>query len=497
MPPEPATPEESAAVTTASDPVADGSMTEQDKALQDAAATGQPVEVVSERTESSDTWALPDGSFTVKRHGTAVRLWRNAAWVNADPTLVFAADGSVAPKAAAVSVKFSGGGTGPMLSGVKDGRALTLNWPRALPTPTLAENVATYAEVLPGVDLQLKAEVEGFSQLLVVKTAEAARNPELAQLQFDMDTVGLSISKDTETGTLVASDPAGQTVFTSPAPMMWDSSTISTAPSAPATSSFSTSATTDASTPGDSFEPGAGADDAQMETTVSGDTLTITPDQSLLNGADTTYPVYIDPSWAWGEWQHWARVYKAYPTTSFWDAKEVVRVGYEAETGGTNRVSRSFFQMDTREVMGAVVKSATFRIRNTWSWSCQDRPVELWEVGDISKGTNWLTQPGKVGTSPLSTVNDSKGWSQGEGDECAAGNLEFNATAAVRKAASSNEPGITLGLYASDETDTFGWKKFDPKTATLEIVYNTPLRHPRTSAPLRVRAALREARSAT
>ncbi|MEU4499604.1 hypothetical protein AB0F96_40720 [Streptomyces sp. NPDC023998] len=81
-----------------------------------------------------------------------------------------------------MAVKFSGGGSGPMLSGVKDGRTLSLSWPKPLPKPTLDGNVATYPEILAGVDLQLKAEVESFSQLLVVKTAEAAQNPELAQL---------------------------------------------------------------------------------------------------------------------------------------------------------------------------------------------------------------------------------------------------------------------------------------------------------------------------
>ncbi|WP_107490262.1 FG-GAP-like repeat-containing protein [Streptomyces wuyuanensis] len=457
-----------ALAAASSDPVADGSMSEEDKALQDAQASGQPVELVSARTEASDTWALPDGSFSVKRHGTAVRVRRDGAWIPADPTLTFATDGSVIPKATSVSVKFSGGGSGPMLSGVKDGRTLSLTWPKPLPKPTLNGNVATYPEVLAGVDLQLKAEVEGFSQLLVVKTAAAAQNPELVELQFAMNTVGLNVSKDTDTGTLVATDPAGQTVFTSPAPLMWDSSTIA-APDAPAARTLAA----ETSEPGDVFEPGAGAEDAQMATSIDGDTLTITPDHELLTGAETTYPVYIDPSWAWGEWQHWTRVYKAYPNTSYWDTKEDVRVGYEAETGGSDRVSRSFFQLDTSDVTGAQIKSATFRVRNTWSWSCQDRPVELWQVGDISKKTTWNNQPGKI-QPRLDVVDDSKGWSS----DCAAGNLEFDATPAVRTAAAAGDASVTLGLYAQNEGDTFGWKRFDPKTATLEIKYNHPPRTP-------------------
>ncbi|MFH8804893.1 FG-GAP-like repeat-containing protein [Streptomyces sp. NPDC017936] len=381
---------------------------------------------------------------------------------------MFATDGSVVPKAASVSVRFSGGGTGPMLTGIRDGRTLSLTWPKALPAPTLSGNVATYAEVLPGVDLQLKAEVEGFSQLLVVKSAEAAANPELAQLQFTIGTVGLDVAKDGETGALQATDPAGQLVFSSPTPMMWDSSGPATAQEQQLTAAFTASTVTTTTTQ-NAFDPGAGAKDATMDTVISGDTLTITPEQDLLTGADTTYPVYIDPTWYSTTRTHWARVYQAYPSTSFWDAKDVVRVGYEAETGGLDRISRSFFALDTSAVQGAQIKSATFRIRNTWSWSCQAREVQLFEVGSISQKTTWNNQPGKIG-SMLDSVNASKGW----GSDCPAGNLEFNATTAVRKAAAANDTSVTLGMYAASETDTFGWKKFDPKTAVLEVVYNNP-----------------------
>lgn len=457
--------------SAAADPVADGSTSEEDYALEQAQTTGQPYELISARTESSDTWAQPDGSFSVKRYGTPIRMLRNGAWIATDPTLAPGADGRIAPKASTVAVTFSGGGSGALLTGVKDGRTLSLTWPKPLPAPTMDGNVATYAEVLPGVDLQLKAEVEGFSQLLVVKTATAAGNPELASLKYKLDTVGLSVSTDTETGSVTAINPAGETVFTSPSPLMWDSTSISSEGTAPAARTTARTATAAGATetPGDLFEPAPGAKDAQMPTTVSGDTLEIKPDQALLTGANTAYPVYIDPSWAWGKRQNWTRVYKKYPNTSFWNTKEVVRVGYEAETNG---LSRSFFQLDTSNIKGAQVKSSTFRVRNTWSWSCQDRPVELWHVGGISSKTTWNKQPAKH--SKLYTVDDSKGWSK----DCAAGNLEFDATAKVREAASKNWSSVNFGLYAADEGDTFGWKKFDAKTAVLETKYNNPPKTP-------------------
>ncbi|WP_405487327.1 FG-GAP-like repeat-containing protein [Streptomyces sp. NBC_00096] len=458
-------------------------MSAEDFALQQAKATGRPYELVSARTESSDTWATPAGKWSVKRYGTPVRVLRAGVWVPTDPTLVFGSDGKVASKAATVSVSFSGGGTGPLLTGVKDGRTLSLTWPKALPKPTLAANVATYADVLPDVDLQVKAEVEGFSQLLVVKTAAAAKNPELAALKFKVGTVGLNVSTDAGTGAITAVNPAGQTVFTSPSPLMWDSTTAAApagAQSAPAAKALKAPAagaaagtgtgTGETPAPSDAFTPPAGAKDAHMPTTVANGTLEIKPDQALLTGAQTKYPVFIDPSWAWGERQNWTRVYEKYKNNSYWNTKDDVRVGYENETNG---LSRSFFQFDTSNIKGTQVSKSTLRVRNTWSWSCQARPVELWHVGAISSDTTWNNQPGKI--SKLATVNDSKGWSS---TDCAAGNLEFDTTGLARQAAAGNWSTATVGLYAGNESDTFGWKRFDPKTLTIETEYNNPPKTP-------------------
>ncbi|MFJ5095553.1 FG-GAP-like repeat-containing protein [Streptomyces sp. NPDC088557] len=461
-----------------SDPVADGSLSEEDHALQRAAETGRPVEVVSRRTESSDTWAQPGGGFKVAEYGTPVRLWREGGWITADPSLEFAADGSVVTRATSVAVKFSGGGTAPLIQGAMNGRSLSLTWPSTLPRPTLDGNVATYAEVLPGVDLQLKAEVEGFSQVFVVKTPQAAQNPELARLQFGVRTDGLTVAKDPETGSLSAVDPGGQVVFSSSAPMMWDS-TKASAPAARSAGAARTTMMADtavAADDGSTFDPGLGARDAVMPTELTADSLTITPDQGLLTGADTTYPVYIDPSWGYGDRQkwNWTRVYKAYPGQSFWNSKDPVRVGYESQTGGSDRISRSFFQLDVSHLKDTEVKSATFRVKNTWSWSCQARPVHLYPTGDITSRTSWNNQPGKLTGTPLSTVNDSKGWIPPSGNSaCPAGNLEFDATSWVKSRAQTGAESVTFGLYA-DETDTFGWKKFDPKTVVLETEYNTP-----------------------
>ncbi|MEV7415410.1 discoidin domain-containing protein [Streptomyces sp. NPDC089919] len=397
------------------------------------------------------------------RYGSPVRVLVGQDWVPTDPTLAFAPDGRVVPKAGTVAMTFSGG-TGPMATVVEDGRELELSWPRPLPKPTLNGNVATYPNVLPDVDLQLKADVDGFSQLLVVKTAAAAAHPDLATLKLGVDTVGLAVTADA-TGNLFARNPAGQAAFVSPAPMMWDSTGTSAA--AAKTGAAAKGAGFAAPAGGeDPFERAPGAKDALMATKVVGGSLEITPDRTLLNAPDTVYPVFIDPSWAEGKKQNWTRVSEKYRTNTYWNANDVARVGYESETNG---LSRSFFQMDTSNIKGKAVKASTFRIKNTWSWSCQPKVVQLWHTGGINTGTNWNTQPGKL--SMLDWTDESKGW-KGSSD-CPEGNLEFDVTGKIREVAAAGDNEITLGLYAGNEGDTYGWKKFDPKTAVLSTEYNT------------------------
>src|SRR5690606_15376696 len=42
-----------------------------------AVATGEPVEIVSQRTETTQAWAMPDGTFEAKVHVAPERFLRN------------------------------------------------------------------------------------------------------------------------------------------------------------------------------------------------------------------------------------------------------------------------------------------------------------------------------------------------------------------------------------------------------------------------------------
>ncbi|WP_405535282.1 FG-GAP-like repeat-containing protein (plasmid) [Streptomyces canus] len=416
-------------------------------------------------------FANPSGTFTEERYATAQWARKGGRLVDIDTSLSRSADGKIAPKATTVGLEFSGGGEGPLATITRDGRSISLSWPTSLPAPQITDDTVTYPDVLPDVDLKLRAGASGFAQLLIVKSAEAAANPDLQTIGYQMSSDGVAVTAD-EHGNLSAVNPGGQELFTAPTPRMWDSSNGSTASPAPRSESAAAPAGPLAAS--NEFEPGQGAKQATIPVDVTRGALRLRPDTDLLTGENTTYPVYIDP-YVDGSRYSWTIAYKKHPDSSFYNgagwggadsSTSTARVGYENETNG---LARSYFRMNTKNLWSTnkQVISSTFRIKNTWSWSCTAKPVELWRTGAISSATTWNNRPGRA--ERLDTVNDAKGW----GSSCPAGNLAFNTTAGAKDAAAGKWNTITFELAASSESDVYGWKKFDAKSAVLSTTYNT------------------------
>ncbi|MFB7949080.1 ricin-type beta-trefoil lectin domain protein [Kitasatospora phosalacinea] len=458
------------------------SSTEEQSARQRAAATGQPVEILTARTETSEQVVNPDGSHTLTQHLRPVRARKGGEWAPIDATLKAAADGTVKPAVSTVDVSFSNGGSAPLITLAKGPRKLSIDWPEPLPAPTLDGPTATYA-VLPDVDLKVTATGDGYTQVLVVKTRQAALDPKLASLTFDLDTQNVQVSTG-PTGGLQVTDASGATVWAGPGALMWDSrgdseaADPSTDPSAAtSTAAMATSAESGTTTPPElTGIPAEQAPDptdrtAPVPMTVAGSTLEVKPDQGLLTATDTEFPLVIDPSvTAFGR-QVWTRVEKAFPNQPYWNANDIARVGHETEDGMT---SRSFFQMDTWAFTrpGVHVTDARFEIVETHSWSCSPRPVELWWTGAINSSTTWNNQPGWIGRSDIQDVAHGNE-SYGCGDDW----VKFNAWNAVAAAVQAQSSNLTLGLRASSETDTEAWKKFD-NNPRLVVTYNYPPNSP-------------------
>ncbi len=444
-------------------PVAQGQTAEETRALTEAAESGDPVEVLSHRTETAETFANPDGSFTTDQYALAQRVRQDGKLVDIDTGLVRNADSTLSTKATEVGVTFSGGGEGPLATVTRDGRSMSWSWPGKLPTPQVDGDTVVYRNVLEDVDLKLKAGTAGFGQLLVVHNEKAAANPALAQIKLPLDTEGLNVKAD-DHGNLRALNPAGQEIFTAPTPMMWDSSqppaARSSEPAPPP--------------PAHEFEAPMGAREGTVGVKLDTDSLSLIPDTDILKGVDTTYPVYIDPAVS-GSREAWTIAWSGASSTAFyngngWDEGDGNKVTSYARVGNPgDGTSRSFFRMDTNNLWNTnkVISSSTFKIKNSYSYSCTHREVQLWRTGSISSSTTWSKQPSWY--VELDAFSDAKGYDS----SCPAGSLAFNATAGTKQAASSKWNNLTLGLQAATESDKLAYKRFEAKSAVLSTTYNT------------------------
>ncbi|CAL9618438.1 hypothetical protein SUDANB121_05809 [Nocardiopsis dassonvillei] len=80
--------------------------------------------------------------------------------------------------------------------------------------------------MLPDVGLVLTAGVDGFGQVLVVHTPEAAQHPDLAELELALSTRGVTVHQGANGNLDAVGDQGGESVFTADAPAMWDSAGV-------------------------------------------------------------------------------------------------------------------------------------------------------------------------------------------------------------------------------------------------------------------------------
>lgn len=458
------------------------------RALARAAETGKRVEVVGARTEFATTYANTDGfTFRLEQSAVPVRVKsRGGSWVKPDATLENRSDGTVAPKAAAVDLTFSGGGTGAGLVKIaRDGRTLALGWPGRLPEPALDGNSAVYANVLPDIDLRMTATVEGFREVLVVKTPKAASDPELKKITFSANATTLKLSP-TEGGGMTAVDANATEVFSAPPAMMWDSSGKASPAAGPAASARA--ATTRPAAHGDrTAGPVPGDETADLPIQVGRNAISLAPDAKMLKETDASaFPLYIDPTVSWGEAERTLLRSDGYRFYNFDNQDED---GGERGKGvgkcgtwggyycGPGYVQRLYYEFSPANLAGKHILGATFRVTEPWAFQCDPRWVDLVRTNNISSSTAWSSRPGELDLMVDRNV------SAGRGSLCDpdtpdapidfadnADETNENLTATVRNFAAGKFARLTLMLRAHDEGDASAWKRFK-NDATLVVDY--------------------------
>ncbi|MFG2569223.1 LamG domain-containing protein [Streptomyces sp. NPDC048567] len=456
---------------------------------------------MDERTERETVYANPDGAtFTMEKSIAPVRVAKpDGGWATPDATLVERADGSIGPRAAAVDLSFSPGGKGAGLVTIGgDGRSVTLGWPGTLPAPRLDGARAVYDDVLPDVNLIMTATVEGFRQVLEVETPQAAANPALKNITYDLKAENLTLTAGPGGG-VDAVDGDGNTLLRSPAARMWNSAGDTATPvgagaklfTAPAVGGDGMTAAAEPVPAGPVEEgdplagPGAGDESAVLDLAVGEGSVTVTPDADLVAAtASDEFPLYIDPPVELNESE---RTVLSSDGDSFYNfdggdnGMSVGKCGQAVINGisyycGNGYVNRMYFEFAPTGLAGKHILNATFTITETWSFSCDARWVDLERTNNISSTTKW------PGPTKLDQMGD-KYVSAGRGGNCNpsqprapitfedyAPEPDENLTPTVKSFAAGNIARLTLMLMAKHEDDPIAWKRFDDD-AILRVDY--------------------------
>jgi hypothetical protein len=290
--------------------------------------------------------------------------------------------------------------------------------------------------VLPGVDLVMRAEADGYVQHLVVKNAEAARNRALARIRLGLTADGLRVAV-TRSRQLEARDTAGKVVLTAAPPTMWD----------------------------------AAGTRASVGVEVGKASLALTPDRELLTGATAKFPITIDPDWRTFGQQGWTKVFSGKPDSAHWnggnDLDTWAKVGYCNWSNCNNiGVARSYWTFDTSFLGGKRIISASLDATIAYGPSCNTREHKLFATGGINGGTTWNNAPqgwevgGATAGSSYTGCEGYKG-------------IGWNVAGALNTSGWSTFSIRAANENTGDTDAKFSWRKYDGAATRITVNFNT------------------------
>jgi RHS repeat-associated protein len=396
---------------------------------------GKAVDIDADQTAYSQVSVNSDGTRTYTSTPTPRWVQQDGSWVAADADLVANSDGSFSPAAAESGLKLSGGNNTALATVTTTQGSWAVSWPSSLPVPTVSGPSATYANVMPGVNLVVTAETTGaFEESLVVETRQAATDPGLGKLVLASQlSKGLSASADAS-GNVTVKNAAGQTVFSSPTPRAWDSST----------------------------DPKP----VPVPVSYTGTSATMQAPTSLLTSASTTFPVIIDPSYTVGQtWTAYDEIQSAYPTAEELNAtyNGQVSVGYDG--GGIDRGYYVFglptaAQGPTTQVLSATVTATAV---TTFTNSSINHTINASYTSQATSTTSWNSPPTSIaGPTAVNFTTASTSPNLA---------VPINVASWVQTDLQANGWQFTLGLINSSETNGNQFVEFGP-SPTLSITYD-------------------------
>lgn len=404
-----------------------------------AKASGERVEVLSERTETTRVWVHPDGSVEEEIAFAPVRFEDSAAedgWREIDTTLHRTSEG-VRPVALPGDVILGSGDEAAVFFESEGAPSVSFGLDGvSLPEPVLDGSRALYEDVLEGVDLSVEVRSAGFEVLWVVKSAEAAQVLAAeygvegeVRLPVVLETAGDVVAG--EESSLEVHDLEGEIVGVFGDPVMWDAAAeIPGEPGEVESLSFEL--------PSEQPEP---EDEALVE---------VVADQAWLIDDERVFPVVIDPTYAVATGGPAFDTFVQQGFTTDQSTSGELKLG----NNGSGQVARSFLNFNASLFKGRQIVSADLSLYESWSWSCTARSFSAYDSGLASTASRWTSQP-SIGTKRAS-LNVAKGYSS----SCPAGRVTLSMTAQAQAWSSTSASQVGMMLRADSETDTVAWKRF-------------------------------------
>lgn len=223
-------------------------------------------ELVSKRTAESRTWELPSGERVTQVASGPVQ-WRDRSgeWHEYDLSLRQSGKGWAA-QSGPVSVDFPArlDGSADGAVGVADdaGNAVTVAFVGAASEGSVTDEVVSYHDVAPGVDLSLRAIAEGVKEDLLLHDRDASRD-----LSYRLTTSSADLVLEEEAGGGLRVVRGKTTVFVIPAPTLFD----------------------------DARAPASGRFELRRDGERSWVVRTVLPEK-WLNASERAWPVVVDPT---------------------------------------------------------------------------------------------------------------------------------------------------------------------------------------------------------
>ncbi|MFV0633323.1 DNRLRE domain-containing protein [Demequina sp.] len=448
---------------------------------------GVLVEDLSQRTEVSQTFALPDGQWRTDIStgpewvATGEDPATDEGWARADSSLVPNGAGGFAPKAHVAGLQFSGGSDGrtEVVTGQDaSGEPFSLWWDGALPEPVVAEDAIRYVDAEPGIDLVFQVTATGYEQFFVVKDAEALEEAEELAIEFaapesDLVRVGDGVVVRNDDGHRVAQvsdvsawDAASDALHVQPvaqmAPAPVNDDELEATPAPEVTADLNELPT---------------IVDVPVDVSVSGDVAEISIDTGALPFDESSdFPVVIDPS---------ANLTVSFDTyvSDAWlsDRSGQTELLIGTANSGADKF-RSFLNVNVSPIVGKKVTAATLKLYNHHSWSCSAKGWEVWSTSTTSTSTRWTNMPS------LSTKYASSTATKGYSSSCAGGYVSADITTMAQAWSTGTATSKGIGIKAASETDNAGWKRFSSGNASsnkpvISVTYNS---YPNTPSSVKV-----------